>query len=72
MIGEAKTRVSANLIEDVDKDIEKLCRKYPEYLRDKVIKVVYGMQVLPNAVDEAKRRGIWLVTANKELTELTI
>jgi DNA repair ATPase RecN len=72
LIGEASTRVSAKLIEEVDKDIEKLCRDHPEYLKDKVIKVVYGMQVLPDAVDEARKRGIWLVTANKEVTELMI
>jgi DNA repair ATPase RecN len=72
LIGEASTRVSAKLIEEVDKDIEKLCRDHPEYLKDKVIKVVYGMQVLPSAVDEARKRGIWLVTANKEVTELMI
>jgi chromosome segregation ATPase len=72
LIGEASTRVSAKLIEEVDKDIEKLCKEHPEYLKDKVIKVVYGMQVLPDAVDEARKRGIWLVTANKEVTELNI
>jgi hypothetical protein len=72
LIGEASTRVSAKLIEEVDKDIEKLCKEHPEYLKDKVIKVVYGMQVLPSAVDEARKRGIWLVTANKEITELMI
>jgi len=72
LIGKASTRVNAKLIEKVDKDIEKLCRKYPNYLKDKVIKVIYGMQVLPSAVDEARKRGIWLVTANKEVTELNI
>jgi hypothetical protein len=72
LIGEAKTRVGVNVVEEVDKDIEKLCRRYPNYLKDKIIKVVYGMQVLPDAVDEARKRGIWLVTANKEVTELNI
>jgi hypothetical protein len=72
LIGKASTRVNAKLIEGVDKDIEKLCRKYPNYLKDKVIKVIYGMQVLPDAVDEARKRGIWLITANKEITELMI
>ena len=72
LIGEAKTRVGVNVVEKVDKDIKKLCRKYPNYLKDKVIKVIYGMQVLPDAVDEARKRGIWLVTANKEITELMI
>jgi hypothetical protein len=59
-------------VNEVDKDIEKLCRDHPNYLKDKVIKVIYGMQVLPDAVDEARKRGIWLVTANKEVTELNI
>jgi hypothetical protein len=72
LIGKAGTRINAKLIEEVDKDIEKLCRKYPNYLKDKVIKVIYGMQVLPDAVDEARKRRIWLVTANKEITELMI
>jgi chromosome segregation ATPase len=72
LIGEAKTRVGVNVVEKVDKDIKKLCRRYPNYLKDKVIKVIYGMQVLPDAVDEARKRGIWLVTANKEVTELNI
>jgi hypothetical protein len=72
LIGEAKTRVGVNVVEKVDKDIEKLCRRYPEYLKDKIIKVIYGMQVLPDAVDEARKRGIWLVTANKGITELNI
>jgi chromosome segregation ATPase len=72
LIGEAKTRVGVKVVEKVDKDIKKLSRKYPNYLKDKVIKVIYGMQVLPTAVDEAKKRGIWLVTANKEITELMI
>jgi len=30
------------------------------------------MQVLPDVVDEARKRGIWLVTANKEITEYVI
>ncbi len=72
LIGEAKTRVSKNVIIDVDNDIERLCRKYPNYLKDKVIKAVYGMQILPEALDEARKRGIWLVTANKEYTELIL
>jgi hypothetical protein len=72
LIGEASTRVGVKVVEKVDKDIEKLCKKYLNYLKDKVIKVIYGMQVLPDAVDEARKRGIWLVTANKDITELSI
>jgi len=72
LIGEAKTRVSSKFIEEIDNNIERLCKKYPEYLRDNVIKVVYGMQILPDAVEEARKRGIWLITANREYTQLMI
>ncbi len=46
LIGKACTRANAKLIVEIDKDIERLCRDHPEYLKDKVIKVVYCMQVL--------------------------
>ncbi|MFN4337158.1 MAG: hypothetical protein ACK4FV_06225, partial [Candidatus Nitrosocaldus sp.] len=70
IIGEVKTRASKNMIERVDKDIARLCKKHPEYLRKKVIKAIYAMQITPDALEEAKRRDIWLVTAKGELTEL--
>ncbi|MEM2966762.1 MAG: hypothetical protein QW052_07475, partial [Candidatus Nitrosocaldaceae archaeon] len=55
------TRATPNIIEEVDNDIEKLCSKYPSYLRRKVIKAIYAMQVAEEAVKEAERRGIWVV-----------
>ncbi len=70
IIGEVKTRATPNTIEEVDKDIEKLCNKYPSYVRRKVIKAIYAMQVAEEAVKEAERRGIWVVTASKDLTPL--
>ncbi|MEM4318156.1 MAG: hypothetical protein QW776_03205, partial [Candidatus Nitrosocaldus sp.] len=61
-----------NTIEEVDKEIEELCSKYPSYLRRKVIKAIYAMQVAEEAVKEAERRGIWVVTASKDLTPLIV
>ncbi|MFN4336752.1 MAG: hypothetical protein ACK4FV_04115 [Candidatus Nitrosocaldus sp.] len=72
IIGEVKTRASPNVIERVDKDIEILCKKHPEYLRKKVIKAIYAMQITSDAVKEGERRNIWIVTAKGELTELKI
>ncbi|MEM4275248.1 MAG: hypothetical protein QXO37_04510 [Candidatus Nitrosocaldaceae archaeon] len=70
IIGEVKTRASSNVVEHVDKDIEMLCKRYPQYLRKKVIKVIYAMQVTQDAIEEGEKRDIWIVTAKSELTSL--
>ncbi|MFN4337302.1 MAG: hypothetical protein ACK4FV_06980, partial [Candidatus Nitrosocaldus sp.] len=72
IIGEVKTRASPNMVKEVAKDIARLCEKHPEYLRKKVIKVIYAMQVLPETVKEAERMGIWLMTGKGSLTELKV
>ncbi|MEM2920280.1 MAG: hypothetical protein QXU29_05935 [Candidatus Nitrosocaldus sp.] len=72
IVGEAKTRAVRKAILQVEKDIARLCKKYPSYTRGKVIKVVYAIRAMPDAVEEARSRGIWLVTARGELTELKI
>ncbi|GBC73382.1 hypothetical protein HRbin04_00781 [archaeon HR04] len=72
LIGEAKTRAVKKAILQVDKDIARLCKRHPEYLKEKIVKVVYAIQAMPDAVEEAKRRDIWLVTAKGELTEFKI
>ncbi len=51
------------MLYSVDNDIAMLCKRHPEYLKEKMVKVVYAMQAMPDAVEEAKRRDIWLVTA---------
>ncbi|HLI45671.1 MAG TPA: hypothetical protein VKU94_00580 [Geobacterales bacterium] len=71
-IGEAKTKAARKAIMKVENDIKRLQRKYPSYLREKIVKIVYAIQAMPDAVEEARKRGIWLVTAKGELTELKI
>ncbi|GBC74164.1 hypothetical protein HRbin05_00198 [archaeon HR05] len=72
IVGEVKTRASSNLVERVDKDIELLCSRYPQYIRKKLIKVIYAMQITQDALNEGNKRNIWLVTAKGELTSLKI
>ncbi len=72
LIGLARTRVNKNAIHQIDEDIAMLCKKHPEYLKEKMVKVVYAMQAMPDAIEEAKKRDIWLVTAKGELTEFKI
>ena len=41
VVGEATVRASLNLIDEVDENIERLRRSYPDKIRSKVIKVIY-------------------------------
>jgi len=72
VIGEASIRTGIGIIESTDEKIEKLKRKYPEYLRKRVLKVIYTMWTTEDAVEEAKKRRIWLVRTLEELTTPTI
>ncbi|MEM4400410.1 MAG: hypothetical protein QW776_04595, partial [Candidatus Nitrosocaldus sp.] len=61
-----KTRATPNTIEEVDKEIEELCSKYPSYLRRKVIKAIYAMQVAKEAVKEAEREERYMGSNSKQ------
>jgi len=68
IIGEASIRTGIGMIEYIDEKIEEIKRKYPEYLRKKIIKVIYTMWTTEDAIEEAKKRKIWLIRTLKELT----
>jgi nitrate reductase assembly molybdenum cofactor insertion protein NarJ len=70
VIGETSTRAGVRVVSLVDENIDILKEKYSEYLRKKIIKVVYTMWVTKAAIEEAKKRNIWLVKATEELTPL--
>ncbi|MEM1557956.1 MAG: hypothetical protein QXG12_05140 [Thermoproteota archaeon] len=67
IIGEVSTRVGIRIIEELDEKVMQLSRKYPQYLRDKTVKVVYTMQATPDAIEAAKSKGIWLLKATGDL-----
>jgi chromosome segregation ATPase len=68
VLGEASTRVGVGVLRSVDEKLTELRRRYPEYLRRKVLKVVYTMWATEDAVEEAKKRSIWLLKALEDLT----
>ncbi|MDW8274762.1 MAG: hypothetical protein RMJ59_00065 [Candidatus Nitrosocaldus sp.] len=72
IVGEAKTRAARKAIMQVERSISRLCKKHPQYVRGRVVKVVYAIQAMPEAIEEARKRNIWLVTAKGELTELRL
>ncbi len=62
IIGEAKTRLSVKHVEEFAERIERLLKIKPEMRAKKVIKVMYAMVILPTALEEAKARGVTIIT----------
>ncbi|RLI28605.1 hypothetical protein DRO58_01790, partial [Candidatus Bathyarchaeota archaeon] len=58
----------ARTVRSVDDKLDELRRRYPEHLRGRVLKVVYTMWATEDAVEEAERRGVWLLKALEDLT----
>ena len=72
VVGEASTRVGVGVLRSVDEKLTELRRRYPEYLRRRVLKVVYTMWATEDAVEEAKKRNIWLLKGLEDLTQPNI
>ena len=65
IIGEATIRGGIKIVNELINKIEILKRKYPNLLRRKIIPVIYAALPLPELIEEAKRRNIWLLKATK-------
>ncbi len=72
LIGETSIRVGPSLVEEVLIKLDKLKRLHPEYLKNQVILVVYGLRFTEGAIELAREKGVWLVTANKDFTPIVI
>ena len=72
IVGEASTRAGARVVRSVDEKLDLIKRRCPEYLRDRVLKVIYTMWATEDAVEEAKKRKVWLLKALEELTPPSI
>ena len=68
IVGEGTTRAGTRIVVELDEKAKELMEKHPELTRPKMIKVLYTMWITEEAVEEAKKRGIWVLKATKELT----
>jgi len=68
VVGEATVRLGVNLVEKLEGKVRDLQRLYPEYLRDKTVKVIYTLVATPQALELARKRGIWVLTWREDLT----
>jgi len=66
VVGEATVRAGVGTLEELMGKLEKLRREYPDRLRRRIILVVYVSLPTAELVEEAKRRGGWLLKATEE------
>lgn len=72
VVGETAIRLGKRKVKELEEKVMILREKYPKLLRPKLIKVLYITRATDEAIDWAKKRGIWVLTASKELVPLSI
>ena len=70
LVGDATVRAGPKVIEWMYNRAQKLAKCSPDYKKKKFVIVIYSMHFTPSAIEKAKKIGIWLISANKEVTEL--
>jgi hypothetical protein len=72
VIVETATKLGVKLIEEVDEKVNLIKRLRPELVRKRLIKAVYTIVPLKDAIEEAKNKGVWVLTWKEELTPLIV
>lgn len=69
IVGEATVRASSNLIDEVDENIKRLRRSYPDKIRGKVIRVIYTSLAMPDLIERAESEGVWVLKATEDIVK---
>jgi len=67
VVGEATVRLGKGLVEELDGKVELLRRARPELLRPRLVKVIYTLTATPEALEEARKRGTWVLKIDRDL-----
>jgi chromosome segregation ATPase len=66
VVGEATVRAGRGILDALLNKIELLKAKYPEKLRKRLIPVIYVCLPMPELVEEAARRKVWVLKATQD------
>ena len=66
VVGEATVRAGRGILDALLNKIEVLKAKYPEKLRKRLIPVIYVCLPMPELVEEAARRKVWVLKATQD------
>jgi len=67
IVGEASVRAGYRVMEKLMKNLRDLRNRYPDKLRRIVVLVVYTSLAMPDLVEEAKKRDIWVLKATGDI-----
>ncbi len=67
ILGEATVRASENIVDELLNKVNILKEKYPQYLRSKVILVIYTSPEMPGLIEKAKKHNIWILKAIEDI-----
>ncbi len=69
ILGEATVRLGKRGVEELARKVEALSRMRPDLLRPRTIVLAYTSLATREAVEEAERRGIWILKATGDVTK---
>ncbi|MDW8033793.1 MAG: hypothetical protein RMI79_02400 [Nitrososphaerota archaeon] len=68
VVGEATVRLGTGLIHELDEKIELLKRLKPDFIKPRMIKVVYTDYAIPSAIELARERNVWVLSWKGNIT----
>jgi len=72
VVGEATVRLGRGLVEELLKRVELLRVKRPDLLRRRLLKAIYTDVAVPEALQLAKERGVWVLRWDRDLTPMKV
>jgi predicted nuclease with TOPRIM domain len=70
VVGEATVRLGSGLVEDLLKKVEVLRMKRPDLLRRRLLKVIYADVAVPQALQLAQEKGVWVLKRDRDLAPM--
>jgi len=72
IVGEATVRLGPSLVEELLEKVEVLKQRRPDLLRRRLLKVIYTSVAIPQALQLAEEKGVWVLKWDKDLTPMKI
>jgi uncharacterized protein YoxC len=72
VVGEATVRLGRGLVEELLKRVELLRVKRPDLLRRRLLKAIYTDVAVPEALQLAKEKGVWVLRWDRDLTPMKV
>lgn len=68
ILGEASVRTGLNLLDQLLKKMDVLKKNYSDKLRSRIMPVIYTSLFMPDFVEKASERKIWILKAAGNIT----